>query len=154
MVYRSRGVLRMRNSLAKIGLALICLAPATSPAEGDLISLMSLLQTFTHKLQLALDHRNGELAGFYLHEIEETLEAVEEIAEYDGFPVGQLAGAMLGPAVSRLEAALEGDGPADATREVDALISACNACHTATEHGFIVIRRTDVNPYAQSFEPR
>ena len=145
----------MNRPLGVLAAAAFCLAPSVTPADGELISLMAALQTYTHKLQLSLDRDTRELAAFYLHELEETIEAVNEVEEYDGHPIGQLSAAMLSPALERLGAALDGSGQtAAAGRELDALLGACNACHTATEHAYIVIRRNDVNPYAQSFEPR
>lgn len=145
----------MNRLLGTLLVAAAGFAPTATPADGELISLMTALQTYTHKLQLSLDHGNRELAGFYAHELEETAEELAEIDEYDGYPIGQLSAAMLGPVLARLETALESvDGAAAASRELDALIGACNACHVATEHAFIVIRRTDANPYLQSFEPR
>ena len=45
--------------------------------------MSSQLPTFTHKLALSVEARNAELAGFYLHEAEETAEAIrDEIPEY------------------------------------------------------------------------
>lgn len=129
------------------------ISATTVVADDDLVGLMSALQTFTHKLQLSLDNDNTELAAFYAHEVEELIEEVGDVAEYDGHPVGQLATAMLDPALRRLGSALTQAGDIDAAaRELDAFINACNACHVATDHAFIVIERNPANPYLQSFE--
>jgi hypothetical protein len=128
--------------------------PAQVLADEELVTLMTAIQTHTHKLQLSLDHDNAELAAFYAHEVEELVEEISEISEYDGYPVGQLAGAMLQPIIDRLGDALSsGGGTAAANRELDTLVNACNACHIATDHGYIVIARNSANPYLQSFEP-
>jgi hypothetical protein len=37
---------------------------------------------------------------------------------------------------------------------LDRVIHSCNACHAATGHGYIVIERNPLNPYAQRFETR
>jgi hypothetical protein len=129
----------------------ILLSPAAFADE--LVELMGALQTHTHKLQLSLDHGNLPLAAFYAHEVEELVEEVGEVDEYDGYPVGQLATSMLTPVMGRLESALENGNLDAANRELDALVNACNACHVATSHGFIVIARNSSNPYLQSFEP-
>jgi hypothetical protein len=148
----------------RITASLVCLLalaghPATTTAdEDDLIGLMGALQKYTHKLQLSLDHGNRELAGFYIHEIEETLEEIGEIDEYDGHPVGRLSSSMMIPRIEAIDAALENAADTGvlsaAGREFDRLVDACNACHTATGHGFIVIRRNSANPWLQSFEPQ
>lgn len=140
-------------ALAALLLALPMLPRAVLAQEG-LVDLMVALQTFTHKFQLALDHDNAALAAFYLHEMEEVTEEIEGVAEYDGHPVGELTGAMLGPSLERLAEALHSEaGVAAANRELDGLIGACNSCHVATAHGYIVIARNDANPYLQRFEP-
>ena len=120
----------------------------------DLIGNMGSMQYFSHKLDLSLRARNRELVDFYAHEIEETIEATTEIEAYHGKPVGELTEAMLAPAFERFEQAVDdqaGDWKA-IDSQFDALVDACNACHQATEYGFINIERTDVNPYMQSFE--
>ncbi len=149
-------------SIAGASAAVLSLAFAVpAQANGDekepeLAAAMSQLQTFTHKLALSVEARNAKLAGFYLHEAEETAEAIrDEIPEYEGLPIGPLVGSMLMPHIERLEDLLERpDWPA-VDRALSAAIDSCNACHAATEHGFIVIEfRPGVNPYMQSFEPR
>lgn len=137
--------------------ALLCTI-ATASDEGedhDLIGNMGSLQIFSHKLDLSIRAQNRELVDFYAHEIEETIEATTEIEEYDGMPVGKLAEGMLGSSFERFEQALDDErgGWETIDRRFGELINACNACHQATEHGFINIQRTDANPYMQSFEP-
>jgi hypothetical protein len=145
------------KTLARSALVSLLAAAAFAPAavaDEALVGLMTAIQTHTHKLQLSLDHDNAALAAFYAHEVEELVEEIGGISEYDGYPVGQLAGAMLGPVIERLSEALSsGGGTAAANRELDALINACNACHIATDHSYIVIARNSTNPYLQSFEP-
>ena len=144
--------------------AMVSLSPVTAQAQegeshsedAELATPMSQLQTFAHKLALSIEAENGELAGFYLHEIEETAESIiDEIPEYEGLAIGPLVGSMLMPQVERLEEALEpGDWQAAAAVFGD-IVNSCNACHQATEHGFIVIEyRPGENPFMQSFAPR
>ena len=121
--------------------------------DHDLIGNMGTLQYFSHKLDLSIRHENRELVDFYAHEIDETIEATTEIEAYHDKPVGDLTAAMLVPAFERFEQAVDdenGDWKAIDSR-FDELINACNACHQATEYGFINIERTDANPYMQSF---
>lgn len=129
------------------------LAAAASEGEGDveLVDNMSQLQYFSHKAALSIDAENRQLVDFYVHELEEMLEQTESIESYDGHPIGELAGAMLGPAVEDLEDALdEGEWPA-INEAYDGMINSCNACHQATEHGYIKVERSSENPYMQDF---
>ncbi len=124
--------------------------------DAELATPMSQLQTFAHKLALSIEAQNGDLAGFYLHELEETSESIiDEIPEYEGLVIGPLVSSLLMPQIERLEAAI---GPGDWEAAADVfgdVVNACNACHQATEHGFIVIDyRPGVNPFMQSFAPR
>jgi hypothetical protein len=136
--------------------ALLAAAPARGDDDGDLLTLMSTLQTLSHKLQLSLDAENVPLAAFYAHELEETAEAIEAVETYDGHPVGALTRGMLTPQIEAVNRVLDDQAAerlAQAHRVFDAMIEQCNACHVATGHGFIVIARNPANPYAQSFAP-
>jgi hypothetical protein len=126
-----------------------------APALGDepgLAVLMERMQTYTHKLQLSIEARNGPLAHFYLHELEETGEFVaRHIEHYDDYPVGRLLAEMLLPQVERLEELVDaGQWPASEAGFTD-LVRACNACHLVTAHGFIRIAPAGENPFAQDF---
>jgi hypothetical protein len=123
--------------------------------SSDLLALMGRMQTFAHKLQLSLEHRNARLADFYLHELEETSEdVVENIDRYGDHPVGKLVKEMLLPAIERAEDALEtGDWAAVGGRYAE-LVQACNSCHQVTGHEFIRIAPAEGNPFAQDFTPK
>lgn len=137
-------------------LPLLASATLAVSAEDEiaLVSLMGEMQVYAHKLQLSLDEGNQTLAGFYAHELEEVIEATMEVADYDGFPIGSLTGAMLLPGFGQVESAIEANDMAAASSRFDVLVTACNACHLATEHGYIVIERNPLNPYLQNFAPR
>ena len=129
-------------------------AEATESEEAELARYMANLQRWTHKAALALEARNAELADFYLHEVEETVGTVQEEAPtYEGYPVGELTGELLVPAVDSLDSALDGGEWPAVDRRVEALQQACNDCHEATDHGFVRIDLRDLpNPYAQRFD--
>jgi hypothetical protein len=125
-----------------------------SPFAGmHLLLLMHNMQYYTHKLGLAVDANNPTLEGFYIHEVEEVIETVSKIDEYEGIPIAKNLKKTLMPAFEQLEAAIDG-GERDA---IDAayneLIVGCNSCHAASEHGYIHIRRNHTNPYPQDFSP-
>ncbi len=151
-------------SIAGVSVAALSLASSVSAQSGgahdeeepELAIAMSQLQYFTHKLALSVEARNAELARFYLHEAEETAEAIRDgIPEYEGMAIGPLVGSMLMPHVERLEDLLEQPEWPAVDRTLATAVDSCNACHAATEHGFIVIElETGSNPYMQSFKPR
>lgn len=123
--------------------------------HGELAPAMASLQRFAEKLHLAGEAGNWALAGFYEHEIEETAEMlVTGDFEADGHEVGPLVEQWLLPAVERVGGAIEAaDGAAFGTAYGE-LVTACNACHAATDHGFIQIVVPDGNPYpSQTFAP-
>jgi hypothetical protein len=136
--------------LFSIGLATI--SSNTFAGEG-LIDHMRGLQYFTHKTGLAIDQKNAKLSSFYAHEIEEILEEVEEIKNYDGHPIGAIAKKILEPAFYDLEESIKDKKWSEASTNFDKLINACNHCHRDTDHSYIKIVRQKDNPYMQSFAP-
>ena len=120
--------------------------------EPGLAEQMRLLQYYMHKLNLSLEGENQPLAKFYAHEVEEVIEAVEQIESYDGHAIGALTKAMLAPGFERFEKDLDSGDLGKAVSSYDAVINACNSCHLATKHGFIKIRKSADNPYMQSFK--
>ncbi len=156
-------------ALLVAGLALFRSAPDAPPAaghgeteehgeaeeHGELAPAMASLQRFAEKLHLAGEAGNWALAGFYEHEIEETAETlVAGDFEADGHEVGPLVEQWLLPAVERVGEAIEAADGAAFGPAYGELVTACNACHAATDHGFIQIVVPDGNPYpSQSFTP-
>lgn len=129
--------------------------PATegSGEGGELAYHMAYLQRFADKLHAAGAAENWELADFYLHEVEETAETIiDEGHVEDGVEIGPLVEAMLLPAVERAEGAV-GDAAAFAEAYAE-LVTSCNVCHDATEHGFIRITVPERSGYPnQDFSP-
>ena len=142
----------MKNYLHGVA-ALVCLLIGISSVSKatddgvDLIGWMSQLQVYLQKLDLSVQSSNAELAAFYLHEIEEVSDTIAKKAgDYNGFPVGKLTESMLMPQIELLEKNTDEAG-------VLRLVDTCNACHVATDHGFIRISRSRENPFNQEFEP-
>jgi hypothetical protein len=128
----------------------VCFVQADEKIE--LVQYMGSLQYFAHKTSLALESRNRQLAAFYTHELEEVIEILEKVDSYDDYPVGDLVESKLEPSFEEFEAALKSGNWNETSIKFDSLIQACNACHKATDHGFIRIERPSVNPFMQSFE--
>lgn len=138
----------------QLRVVLMTASPLTAFADGDveLAETMGHLQYFAHKAALAIDNKNQDLAGFYAHELEEYIEDAAKIESYDGYPVGKLIKTMLMPTFEDFEAALKSGNWKKTSTQFDAVLNSCNACHNATEHGFIEIERRSDNPYMQSFK--
>lgn len=115
---------------------------AETPAVGEdleLATLMGDLQRFSAKLGYAIEGENRRLAEFYLHEIDEVRAQLLEVEEHDGMPIAEPVQIIFTPAERSLSAALE-DRSFDRVREkYVGLIDACNRCHAATEHEFLVM---------------
>lgn len=133
-------------------------APSAAVHDGDDYELgigMAWLQRWTTKLWYAGDAANWELADFYLHEVEETLEDMiaAGITE-DGHDVSALLKGMLAPQVESLEGAVDQQDIDLFRQNYRAMVMQCNACHVATEHGFLVMEVPQgPAPFAQRFEP-
>jgi len=128
---------------------------AEAEEDAELALYMTRLQRWTHKTTLALQERNPELAAFYLHEMEESVETVRtEAPTYEGHAIADLTDEMLVPSLEALDEALDERDWAAVDARLTELAESCNQCHTATDHGFVRIDLDDVpNPYAQDFSP-
>jgi hypothetical protein len=138
-------------------LLLLTQAPGSVAGEGhgdaDFVGHMSRMQYFTHKLGLSVSAQNRALQGYYVHEVEEIIEAVAEVDQYKGIEVGRLIKTILEPAFEDMERAVEQGSVAQVDGAYEGLLKACNTCHQAADHGFIRIERRRDNPYMQSFSP-
>ncbi len=153
----SKGLVALALAIAAFALSALALLSfyiksAPAPAETskkveiedededvELGIVMSHIQRYAEKLYFAGKAGNTPLAGFYLHELEETVEDLEQKKVVDdGIPVGEMAGAMLKPVFQRLRA-LDLKDPAAFEKEYLALVETCNTCHVASKHGFVKI---------------
>lgn len=122
------------------------------PGLGD---LMQTLQLRHAKLWFAGAAGNWELAAFEVHEIEENLERIarwhadsEDIATGPAIKVHMQSGRYA------IEQSIARQDSKDFAVAFDRFTQGCNACHRATKHGFIVIRRPAREPVSnQQWEP-
>ncbi len=124
--------------------------------DGEELTIyMDHLRRLTHKLGLSIDAKNTDLASFYVQETEEVVELIKaKFPQYDGFPVGALITAMLGPHLAPLGKTIESEDWDAADSAYDNLLTGgCNGCHAATQHPFISIVRSKTSPYNQDFSP-
>jgi hypothetical protein len=125
-----------------------------APSLGDLMT--GFVQPRHAKLGLAGQARNWELAAYEVGELEETLEGVEEYyPRWQGKAIGEMVAAFTGAPIRALEAAVRDKDPAAFDTSYAELTTACNACHLANGHGFIVIQAPAASAYPnQDFRPR
>lgn len=124
--------------------------------HAELAEPMSRMQYYSQKFGYAINAENAALADFYLHEMEELAETVqEEIPEYEGHAIGMLTEQLLTPTLRLQREALKA-GDWEGTRQnYLRVIKTCNGCHAATNHGFIVITPAEGEPpFNQRFEPQ
>lgn len=131
--------------------------PSPPPYTPGLGEIMSLQQMRHMKLWFAVEAGNWPLADYELKEIKE---GFDDAMTYQGnddelplvlkdvmpkkvnVPLNDLATAIRVQDKARFEAAF------------DSLTTACNECHQAENHGFNVVQRPTMNPYAnQVFTP-
>jgi len=133
-------------------LALAVTSGGAHAGDDGLVELMGSLQYFSHKLGLSIDAGNKKLAGFYAHEVEEVIETLEEIENYNGKPISKMVKIRLLPPFHQLEKAVKSGNTGAASGAFGDMVDACNGCHVATAHGYIKIQRSTTNPFMQSFE--
>lgn len=119
-------------------------SPGAAPqAEPELALLMSRQQVWMDKLGAAIRAENRELMDFYAHELEEsTAGIIANVETYDGFKIADLTRSILIPDLERLATAIDEAPISDVKLAYSRLIQSCNACHAATDHGFILIMET------------
>ena len=123
--------------------SLEALQKGDEPEESDyeLAVAMSRMQVYFNKLWFAGKAENWELAHFYAHEVEETLEEIiEHNVEDDGINVSNLAKIMTAQPFKKLEKSVKKEVLADFETAYTGMMRTCNQCHQASEHSYIQIK--------------
>ena len=127
-------------------------APETSPQPSQrytpgLGEFMSAIQVRHAKLWFAGKGKNWQLAAYELDELKEAFgDAARYQPEFKGKPIAKIIEPMTAEPIAQLENAIAGKDSARFVRAYDSLSHACSACHEATDHGFISIRRPTSPP--------
>jgi hypothetical protein len=124
------------------------------PGLGDFMT--AAVQPHHTKVGLAGHAGNWPLAEYEAKELRETF---EDIATYQGvwndFPIAKLAETNLNPPLEELDQAIRGKNAAGFKKAYDKVTAACNACHQATNNGFVVIKSPAAQFFPdQEFQPR
>jgi hypothetical protein len=116
---------------------------AKGSGEGFEIAVyMNSLQRHSNKLWFAGSAGNWELAQFYAHELEESMEKIEHANVYEeGIAISPLIRNFGLKSVEQIEVAIEKKDITAFETSYDLLVANCNNCHNTVNHGFIKIQR-------------
>jgi hypothetical protein len=118
------------------------------PGFGE---FMSGIQTHHAKLWFAGQDQNWPLADFEVHEIQESLVAIQKF--YNNRTETKAIG-MITPAIDSVNNAIQQKNSELFKSSFILLTNTCNKCHKATEHGFnVVIVPTSLPVVNQDFRP-
>ena len=118
------------------------LANSYKPGFGE---FMSGIQAHHSKLWFAGQNQNWKLADF---EIQEIMEAIEDIQKYEtDRPESKLI-KMISPAIDSINQAIKKENPELFKSSFTYLTNTCNACHEAANFGFNVVKIPDSLPFS------
>jgi len=107
-----------------------------------LADLMNRNNEYVKKLDVALENQNWEYADFCLHEMEENFEKIVKLHNnHDELvqPASVQFEAFIYPVFHELEEAVESSNHEKSLELYTQLKTNCGSCHTANNHGFIVL---------------
>ena len=115
------------------------------PGMGGFMAATQMRHT---KLWFAGQAGNWALANYELGEIREGFEdAVAYHPVFGGIPVSVLLRRFTTKPLAKLSAVIRDKDSARFKTAFDQLTHACNSCHRAAAHGYIVIRRPSASPF-------
>jgi len=139
-------------------------SPVTAPAppqatySSGLGELMGLAQMRHTKLWFAAQAGNWKLAAFELDEMKEGFADVVKFFpthKQSPVPINEAVETMMTEPLSELGKAIEKGDRRTFEKAYDTVTDGCNACHQATDFGFLVVQRPKANPYSnQVFAPQ
>ena len=131
--------------------------PAPPPAfEMRLGELMNaFIQPRHAKLALAGAEGNWPLTNYVLKELRQSFDGVSKaVPRWNRLPLGDMMKSLTAKPLNDLEEAVRLRDKEKFTTAMALLTRACNSCHTATDHSFIVITTPDQSGFPnQSFKP-
>lgn len=122
-------------------------APAAEQAHAgeaddiEVAEIMGRMERHHAKWWAAGRAGNAELAGFYLHELEEAMEELAEahVVEDNGVDVSANMRTYGLPIIKELERKLKQEGVTAMHADADVLVATCNSCHVASGFPFIKV---------------
>jgi hypothetical protein len=114
------------------------------PAFDDLMTM--LVQPRHTKLWFAGQAQNWQLAGFELNEMGSALRRVgQTIPKYRNISVDATVGSIFAPKIQAVAGAITAKNVAQFNTAYAQLTDACNLCHEALEHPFLVVKVPDAS---------
>lgn len=118
---------------------------AYMPGLGEIMALQQMRHA---KLWFAGSNKNWELANYELDELREGFsDAVNLHPVHDTIPIATLVDKITTEPLAEVSKAIEQKNSALFNNAFDGLTMACNECHLAAKHPYIVIKRPDVLPF-------
>jgi hypothetical protein len=116
------------------------------PGVGDMMN--SLVQPRHIKLWLAGHENNWELAAYAYKEMQQALNTVGTVQpKFRNLTVPEMIESMTGEAMRDLQSAIDARDPKKFADAFDSLTDGCNSCHSALNHGFIVIKVPEASAF-------
>lgn len=135
-------------------------APADTAAAPYVMTLGDMMNTLIQprhaKLGLAGRAQNWALAQYVLVEMRQSFAGIAKaVPKFGGLPVGQLVDAAMSQPMDAVDAAIKEQDPKKFDAAYAQLTQGCNACHSALDHQFVVIKSPDASVFPnQDFNPR
>jgi hypothetical protein len=112
------------------------------PGVGDLMN--ALIQPRHAKLGLAGAEKNWPLAAYVLHELRQSFDKVGTLRPtWNGLSLPYMFESTVGDPLNAIDRAINAQDPEEFKKGYARLTAACNLCHTAAQHPFIVIKVPD-----------
>ncbi|MBL4629786.1 MAG: hypothetical protein JKY14_01000 [Paraglaciecola sp.] len=115
----------------------------------QLLDVMHELQTYSTKFYFAGIARNKALALWYAWKLDRAVQIIKdrriEPYAYNGWDAAELV-KMLDTPISNINTVLKNEQWNKFASHFDTLMRTCNACHTATEHQFIIVKSPNGEP--------
>ncbi len=118
------------------------LANTYKPGFGE---FMSSIQSHHSKLWFAGQNKNWKLADFEIHEIMESIEAIQK---YETERKESISIAMINPALDSVNIAIQQKDIVLFKRSYSLLTSTCNNCHRANDFEFNVVKTPDTQSFS------
>jgi hypothetical protein len=116
------------------------------PGVGDMMN--SLVQPRHARLGLAGQAKNWELAAYAYKEMQQALSTVGTVQpKFRNLTVPEMIESMTGEAMRDLQSAIDARDAKKFADAFDSLTDGCNSCHTALNHGFVVIKVPEASAF-------
>jgi hypothetical protein len=122
------------------------LAAPFNPSFGDLMN--TLVQPRHAKLGLIGREQNWTLAAYESHQLKDALSNIAKWRpRFANQSVPDLMESMTGDAIKALDEAIQAGDARQFAQAYSRLTNGCNACHTALNHAYVVIKLPDQSAF-------